>query len=178
MSLRATPFLASPQTIAPQEGTRTGRSASRFGVAGVPLVSFPGEGATYQWDWLEGIVADNKSIWTGVKRGLARRCPNCGEGRLFSGYLTIRSPCEVCGLDNGIYPSDDFPPYLTILIVGHVLVPLFIWTDRAYAPPLWVQSAIWLPATVILCLSVLPFMKGATVGLCWGTNIVRPDSAT
>ena len=122
-------------------------------------------------------MADKKSIWTGIRRGLACRCPNCGQGRLFSGYLKIRSPCEVCGTDNTMYPSDDFPPYLTILVVGHVLVPLFMWVDRAYAPSLWVQAAIWLPLTVILCLVVLPYMKGGTVGLCWATDIVRQESA-
>jgi uncharacterized protein (DUF983 family) len=123
-------------------------------------------------------VADEKSILTGLKRGLSRRCPNCGEGRLFTRYLKIRRPCEACGADNTIYPSDDFPPYLTILITGHVLVPLFILTDRAYEPPLWLESVIWLPATVIMCLALLPSMKGATVGLCWATNMVRSESST
>ena len=123
-------------------------------------------------------MAVERSIWTGLRRGLARRCPNCGEGRLLRNYLKVRSPCEVCGADNSIYPSDDFPPYLTILVTGHVLVPLFIWTDRAFEPPLWVQTAIWLPATVILCLVLLPFMKGATIGLCWATHLVRQDTAT
>lgn len=116
-----------------------------------------------------------KSIWTGLKRGIRRRCPNCGDGRLFDGYLKIRSPCEVCGTDNMMYPSDDFPPYLTIFVAGHVLVVLFVLTDRAYDPPLWLSGAIWLPATVILCVTLLPFMKGATVGLCWATNLIRQD---
>ncbi len=123
-------------------------------------------------------MADEKSIWTGVKRGLCLRCPNCGEGRLLRGYLKIRPGCEVCGLDSRIFPSDDFPPYLTIIIAGHILVPLFMWSDRAYEPPIWVQSAIWLPATLILCLVLLPFMKGATIGLCWATNMVRSESST
>src|SRR3954451_17226884 len=112
----------------------------------------------------EGIVTDKRSIWTGVRRGLARRCPNCGIGRLFRGYLTVRSPCDTCGAGNTIYPSDDFPPNLTLLVTGHVLVPLFMWTDRAYEPALWVQSAIWLPATLVMCLMLLPIMKGATMG--------------
>jgi uncharacterized protein (DUF983 family) len=123
-------------------------------------------------------VADERSVWTGLKRGLARRCPNCNKGRLFEGYLKIRSPCEVCGVDNTIYPSDDLPPYLAIFIVGHVLVPLFMWSDRAYEPPLWVQIVIWLPAATVMCLALLPFMKGAAVGLCWAIRLVRPESAT
>jgi uncharacterized protein (DUF983 family) len=59
-----------------------------------------------------------KSIWTGIRRGLACQCPVCGEGRLFSGYLKIKTRCDVCGTDNTVYPSDDFPPYLTIFLSG------------------------------------------------------------
>ena len=123
-------------------------------------------------------MAREKSVWTGVQRGLARRCPNCGEGRLLRGYLTIRSPCEVCGNDNTIYPSDDFPPYLTILVVGHVVLPLLVWMDSTYEPPLWLMAAVWLPVTTAMCLVLLPFMKGATVGLCWATNLTRTESPT
>lgn len=116
-----------------------------------------------------------KSIWTGIRRGLACRCPVCGQGRLFSGYLKVKPRCEVCGTDNTIYPSDDFPPYLTILVLGHLVVPLLLWVDRAYAPSVWVQAAIWLPLSAILCVVLLPFMKGATVGLCWGAGLVRHE---
>ncbi len=123
-------------------------------------------------------MAGERSILTGLKRGFARRCPNCGEGRLFCGYLKVRSPCEACGTDNTIYPSDDFPPYLTILVVGHILVPLFILSDHAYEPPIWIQTVIWLPLTAIACLALLPFMKGATIGLCWANNLLRQSSST
>jgi uncharacterized protein (DUF983 family) len=122
-------------------------------------------------------LAEEKSKWVGIKRGLYRRCPNCGQGRLFTRYLTLRNPCAVCGADNTIYPSDDFPPYLTILVVGHVVVPLFVWSDR-YEPSLWLQAAIWLPLTLVMCLALLPIMKGATVGLCWATDFIRPPSVT
>ena len=123
-------------------------------------------------------LAEEKSISTGVRRGLARRCPNCGRGRLFRAYLTIRVPCEVCGNDNGKYPSDDFPPYLTIFVAGHVIFPLFLWVDLSYEPPIWAEAVIWLPATTLLCLALLPSMKGAAIGLCWATNIVRRESVT
>ncbi len=115
------------------------------------------------------------SIWMGIRRGLSVRCPNCGEGRLFRGFLTVRSPCSVCGSDNARFPSDDFPPYLTILVVGHVVVPLFMWSDRAWELSSWAQAAVWLPVTLLLCLALLPRMKGATVGLCWATGLVRQD---
>lgn len=118
-------------------------------------------------------MSSERSIWTGLGRGLARRCPNCGAGRLLNGYLQIRSPCEVCGTDNGIYPSDDLPPYLTIFVTGHLVIPLFVWTDLTLEPRLWVEAAIWLPVTAIMCLVLLPLMKGAAIGLCWATNLVR-----
>lgn len=114
-----------------------------------------------------------RSIWLGIRRGLARRCPNCGEGRLFSGFLKVSARCEVCGADNTIYPSDDFPPYLTILAAGHIVVPLMFALERGLAPALWIQAAIWLPVTVALCLVLLPVMKGGTVGLCWASGLVR-----
>lgn len=120
-------------------------------------------------------AADEKSIWLGVRRGLAQRCPVCGQGRLFSRYLKVAPRCGVCAADNTIYPSDDFPPYLTILAAGHLLVPLIFVIERAYAPPLWMQMAIWTPVTLALCMALLPVMKGATVGLCWATGLVRNE---
>lgn len=120
-------------------------------------------------------MSQDRPVLTGLKRGLCRRCPNCGEGRLFRGYLKLRSPCERCGTDNARYPSDDFPPYLTIFVVAHLLVPILIWSDRAYAPPLWLQAVIWLPLIGLACVALLPFMKGATVGLCWSFGLVRQD---
>ena len=112
-------------------------------------------------------------IWTGLRRGLGLHCPECGRGSLFSGMLRVRAHCPVCGADNTIYPADDMPPYLTILVVGHVVVPLFMWMDRAMLPPVWVQLAVWLPLTAAMCLLLLPRMKGAVVGACWALAVRR-----
>jgi uncharacterized protein (DUF983 family) len=118
---------------------------------------------------------NEKSALVGIRRGLGCRCPNCGEGRLFRGYLKIEPVCKVCGNDNAVYPSDDLPPYLTILVVGHLLIPAFMWVDFTYEPATWIQAAIWLPAAIILCLLLLPLMKGATIGVCWAKDIVREE---
>jgi uncharacterized protein (DUF983 family) len=119
------------------------------------------------------MATPDRPIWLGIRRGLARHCPVCGQGRLFSGFLHIRSRCEVCGADNTTYPSDDFPPYLTILAVGHLVIPTLFWTERALNPSPWWEAGIFLPLTLALCLLLLPVMKGATVGLCWATGMVR-----
>ncbi len=116
------------------------------------------------------------SIAVGVRRGLRLRCPNCGEGHLFAGYLKVAPHCPVCGQDNSAYPADDAPPYLTLFLVGHLLLPFMFWTDSAWAPPLWVQFSIWLPLVAIVSIALLPFMKGAVVGFAWGAGVTR-DSA-
>jgi uncharacterized protein (DUF983 family) len=114
------------------------------------------------------------SIWTVLGRTLRRRCPECGQGPLFRGYLGVLPRCPVCAAENGAYPSDDLPPYLTIVVVGHVIVPLFVWSDLTFAPPLSLQFMIWVPLTALVALSVLPFAKGVAIALCWASGIVRP----
>ncbi|MDT8278714.1 DUF983 domain-containing protein [Roseomonas mucosa] len=118
-------------------------------------------------------MADQSRISSGVRRGLALRCPQCGEGRLFSGFLKVSESCEACGADNTLYPSDDAPPYLTLFLVGHLIVPFVFWMDEAWEPALWVMFAIWLPLIGGLTLATLPFMKGATVGSAWATGVTR-----
>ena len=102
-----------------------------------------------------------------LARGARGRCPACGAGRLFEGYLTVRPTCSVCGEDYRPHRADDLPPYLTILIVGHLVVSGLLVTERAFAPPMWVEAAIWLPATVLLALALLRPVKGAVVALQW-----------
>lgn len=114
------------------------------------------------------------TVWAGVRRGLCRRCPACGQGSLFRGFLQVRRHCPACAANNGAYPADDMPPYLTIVAVGHIVIPLFLWVDHSFAPPLWVEFATWLPLTALLSIALLPFMKGGVIGLCWATGTVRP----
>lgn len=106
-------------------------------------------------------------VMTGLKRGLTLRCPECGKGRLLRGYLKVQAQCEVCGHDNAQYPSDDAPPYFTILIVGHlvvapVLVFPFIWTWPAHLVLLTT-----IPSLTAITLFILPRVKGAVIGVQW-----------
>ena len=109
-------------------------------------------------------------LFKGLGRGFAERCPQCGQGRLFWRYLKVQSPCEVCGNDNAQYPSDDAPPYFTILIIGHLFIaPMlfmpFIWTW----PVGWVLAAT-LPTMAALTLVLLPRVKGAVIGAQWAIH--------
>jgi uncharacterized protein (DUF983 family) len=124
-------------------------------------------------------MAESKLV-AGFVRGFAGRCPECGKGALLHRYLKVVSPCEVCGHDNAQYPSDDAPPYFTILIIGHlVIAPMlffpFIWTW----PVGWVL-ALTLPTIAILTLVLLPRVKGAVIGVQWAihrTEGVVPGAA-
>jgi uncharacterized protein (DUF983 family) len=106
-------------------------------------------------------------VLTGLRRGLCLRCPECGQGRLLHAYLKVRPTCEVCGHDNAQYPSDDAPPYFTILIVGHLFVaPLLLFPFIWKWPAAYVLLAT-IPALAAVTLLLLPRIKGAVIGVQW-----------
>lgn len=99
-----------------------------------------------------------------LARGARGRCPACGQRPLFQGYLRVTPECVQCGAPLGLARADDAPPYFTILLLGHILVPLMILAERDWHPPVWLETAIVLPLAVVLCLLLLRPIKGATVG--------------
>jgi len=111
-------------------------------------------------------------------RGLMCRCPACGEGRLFDGYLTVVNACSRCGAPLGSARADDAPPYFTIFIVGHLIVLGMVLVEREYRPPLWVHAAIWLPLTLVLAVLLLRPIKGATVGLMLKLGLMKQADET
>ena len=100
-------------------------------------------------------------------RGFRKRCPNCGDGRILYSYLKVIPSCNTCTEPLGHIRADDFPPYITIVVVGHIMLPLVLYTERAYALPIWMQMSLWPPMALILLLLILPLAKGACVGLMW-----------
>ena len=83
---------------------------------------------------------------------------------MFGKYLKVADSCDNCGEELHHHRADDAPPYFTILITGHVLVPGVLWIERAYMPPMWVHMAVWLPLFAIICTLLLRPIKGATMG--------------
>ncbi|MGF1626223.1 MAG: DUF983 domain-containing protein [Alphaproteobacteria bacterium] len=108
-----------------------------------------------------------RPVRSSVGRGLRRRCPACGEGRLFAGYLKIADHCPHCGAAFGQIRADDIPPYVTILIVGHIVVPLILLVYQNFQPPTWLSMTVWPLLTLALTLLLLPLVKGGIVGLMW-----------
>lgn len=115
--------------------------------------------------------ADRRSWWQAMRRGGAKKCPQCGRGSLFEGYLTTVETCKNCDLHIAGHKADDAPPYLTIMIVGHALIPLALAAKQLLDPPLSLQFAFWLPAMVISAAWLLPVTKGAMVGLQWANQM-------
>ena len=110
---------------------------------------------------------------TAILRGLQMVCPACGKGRIFDGFLKVVPACASCGAPLGLARADDAPPYLTILIAGHIIVPLLYMVDRMGEPPLWLMSAIFLPLTLVLCLGLLRPIKGAMVGVMVNLDMLK-----
>ena len=104
-----------------------------------------------------------QALW----RGFTMRCPNCGQGSLFGRYLKVVDHCAVCGEDYLCQRADDFPPYLVIIVVGHLTVPAVFFVEELFAPPIWLQLAIWLPLVTLAALALLQPTKGAVVALQW-----------
>jgi uncharacterized protein (DUF983 family) len=116
----------------------------------------------------------NPPMLTQIGRGLTGRCPACGQARLFAGYLRVVPACTHCAAPLGELRSDDAPPYITILIVGHIVVGLLLFMETTYTPPLWLETAILLPLTLILTLALLRPVKGGTVGMMLRLGMAKP----
>lgn len=93
--------------------------------------------------------------------GVAGRCPNCGEGHLFEGFLKVAPVCEACGYDLSKADSGDGPAVFVIMVAGFLVAFAALFTEFTVHPPIWVHLILWLPLTLILCLGLLRPFKGA-----------------
>jgi uncharacterized protein (DUF983 family) len=100
-----------------------------------------------------------------IATGLRGRCPRCGEGRLFSGFLMLAPKCQACGLDFAFADSADGPAVFVILIVGFVIAGAALLVEVAYSPPIWLHFVLWVPLVLILCLGTLRPLKGVLIAL-------------
>ena len=98
-----------------------------------------------------------------VSTGLAGRCPRCGEGAMFKGFLTLAPRCDACGLDFAFADSGDGPAVFVTLIAGFLVLGAALAIDVAYEPPLWIYIVIFMPLTLLVCLGLLRPLKGLLV---------------
>lgn len=114
----------------------------------------------------------SRNRWQAVKRGFQLRCPNCGEGNLFRAYLKVNDTCPVCAEELFHQRADDAPPYLTILVVGHIIGALMLTVEEIDDTiPIWIHMIVWPLLTLGLCLLLLPRFKGALIAYQWALRM-------
>ena len=100
-----------------------------------------------------------------IFRGLRGRCPRCGEGRLFHGFVSVRPACEKCGLDFGFADAGDGPAIFVMFFAGFVVVFSALIVEVMYQPPFWLHAMLWLPLILMTTLAPLRPLKGLLIAL-------------
>jgi uncharacterized protein (DUF983 family) len=108
---------------------------------------------------------EHRSLRVPIAYGLACRCPGCGKGKLFSGFLTMKPRCEMCGLDYSFVDSADGPAFFVMFISGFLVVFAALGVEVLYSPPYWVHALLWLPLILLTTLGPLRPMKGLLIAL-------------
>ncbi len=112
-------------------------------------------------------VEAKRALLPALLRGWKQKCPACGQGAIFGKFLKTTHVCAHCGLEIDGHRVDDAPPYFTIMIIGHIVIPGLLLMEKTWAPPQWIHLSIWLPFTIVSSLWLLPRIKGALIGLQW-----------
>jgi uncharacterized protein (DUF983 family) len=116
------------------------------------------------------------TLGVALGRGLLGRCPSCGIGRIFHGFLRVVPECEHCHAPLGLARADDAPPYFTILIVGHIVIPLMLIMQKTGDPSNLLLTAVFVPLTLFLSLGLIRPIKGAIVGAMLTFNMLKSDA--
>jgi uncharacterized protein (DUF983 family) len=110
-------------------------------------------------------IDDSFPLRAPVLRGLAGRCPACGKGKLFTGFLTLKQRCEACGLNLAFADAADGPAFFVMFFSGFVVAGSALAVEALYAPPFWVHAMLWIPLILITTLAPLRPIKGLLVAL-------------
>ena len=97
--------------------------------------------------------------------GLTGRCPRCGEGHLFKGFINVAPACDACGLAINFEDAGDGPAVFVILFAGTIVMGLTLWIEIAYEPPIWVHMLVSLPMVLLVVLGMLRPLKGLLIAL-------------
>ncbi|WP_298257620.1 DUF983 domain-containing protein [uncultured Litoreibacter sp.] len=112
-----------------------------------------------------------REVKPALLRGWKQKCPSCGQAPIFSSFLKVRDECPVCHEQLSHHRADDGPAYLTILIVGHIIGPLLLWSFVNFEPDPLMIAIIFTIGSVALSLYLLPRLKGAVVAMQWAKRM-------
>ena len=108
------------------------------------------------------------SLKTAILRAVLHRCPACGEGKLMRGYLKQVESCTACGESFGQIRADDAAPWATIILVGHVFLPMAFMIELGL--PVWAEATVWAAGFSALSLAILPKAKAMFIAILWHTR--------
>ncbi len=114
-----------------------------------------------------GNMTEERPLYPAFLKGFMRKCPSCGEGKIFDGYIKVNNTCPNCGLELHHQRADDAPPYFTMLIVLHIVISGVLTVEQMFSPENWVQLVIWIPVATFSALILLPHVKGALIAIQW-----------
>lgn len=121
--------------------------------------------------------AGKRSWQQAMWRGFTCSCPACGKGHMFRKFLKVADNCDACGEELHHHRADDAPPYFTMFIVGHIVIPLVLVVEKLWAPALPVHFMLWTVVTLALTFALMPAVKGAVVSLQWALRMHGFDYA-
>src|SRR5450631_2059770 len=127
-----------------------------------PVATFSHKGRRERCDMPDQILP---TVTQSALRGLACRCPRCGEGKLYGGFLNLRPKCEACGLDYAFIDTGDGPAIFIIMIAGAIVVGYALIVEVKYQPPYWLHAVLWLPLILATTLLPLRAMKSLLIAL-------------
>ena len=108
-----------------------------------------------------------------VRAAFTCRCPRCGEGRLFTGLLTVRAGCPACGLDFSAEDAGDGPQVFVILFLGLIVVGLAAWVELKFEPPIWVHMVVWTPLILGGAIGMLRPLKAGLIALQYRHDLLH-----
>lgn len=118
-----------------------------------------------------GEKPEKRALWPAMKKGLQCRCPNCGDGKLFSSFAKSVDQCVACGEEIFHHRADDLPAYLNLFVTGHIVVGLYLLVDRLYDMSPWTEVFLWTIIAVIMTVLLLQPIKGFVIGLQWANRM-------
>ena len=111
------------------------------------------------------VQAEKATVGTTALRGLMGRCPHCGKGRLFQGFLHVRPSCEACGLNFTFAAAGDGTAVFIMMIAGFIVTGAALWVEVVFDPPFWVHALLWGPLAIVVCVAPLRPLKGMLIAL-------------
>lgn len=112
-----------------------------------------------------------REMWPAIWKGVRCKCPKCGDAPLFSAYLKTDKACSNCGEDFSHHRADDLPPYLALIIVGHLLVGVIMHMEMFWHISPAIYLTVMIPLAIIMPLAMLPSLKGGVIGLQWALRM-------